>query len=269
MKKFPEKIICLTEEYVEFLYDIGREDLIAGVSVYVERPEQAKKLPKIGAFTHANIKKIIEMKPDLIVGFSDIQKDIAKELIAEGQNVFITNQRSLDEIIQTIYWFGSIIGEVEKTEKYLRPFIDQVCELKKIKHENRPKIYIEEWDEPTIIGIKWFTELVELCGGEVLFREKSLSSSKAQDRIIESSELVNANPDIILISWCGKKFDRDSFISRENYSKINAVKNNQIYELSSAIFLQPGPSLFKEGIQILIELISKNKLNFNSLNYFK
>lgn len=258
MKTNPEKIICLTEETVEFLFDIGREDLIVGVSVYVERPEIAKKLPKIGAFTHANIKKITGIKPDLVIGFSDIQKDIARDLVGEGLNVFITNQRSIDEIIQNLFWFGSMIGEVEKTEKYLRPFINRVNELRGQQYFRRPKVYIEEWDEPTIIGIHWFSELVELCGGEVVFKDKSMSTSLAKDRIIDQQEVVKENPEYILVCWCGKKFDQESFLARKNYDQINAVKKNQVIELDPAIFLQPGPALFKEGIDILLSVFSKN-----------
>lgn len=258
MNLYPQKIICLTEESVEFLFDIGRSDLICGVSIYVERPVEAKNIPKIGAFTHANIKKIVEMKPDLVIGFSDIQKDIARDLIGMGLNVFISNQRSLDEIFQYLFRLGSLIGEVNKTEKYLLPFINKMNELKSKKYLNRPKVYIEEWDEPTIIGITWFTELVELCGGEVIFREKSLSTSLAKDRVIDANEVVELNPDIILVSWCGKKFDRETFLARPKYQKINAVKNNKIFELDPAIFLQPGPALFKEGIQILNSIISNN-----------
>lgn len=252
------KIICLTEETVEFLFDIGRSDLIAGVSVYVERPIEAKKLPKIGAFTHANIKKIVEMKPDLVIGFSDIQKDIARDLIAEGISVFITNQRSIDEIILNLRLIGRMIGEVEKTEKYLSEFEKKIDQLRNTKYIQRPKVYIEEWDEPTIVGIRWFTEIVELCGGDVIFRERSLTTSKAMDRTAIHSEIVRENPDIVLVSWCGKKFDRESFVSRENFRNISAVKNNKIFELDPAIFLQPGPALFKDGIQILKSIISEN-----------
>jgi iron complex transport system substrate-binding protein len=259
MKKVPQKIICLTEESVEFLFDIGRSDLIAGVSVYVERPIEAKALSKIGAFTHANIKKIVEMKPDLVIGFSDIQKDIARDLIGAGLNVFISNQRSIEEIFEYLSWFGNLIGEVDKTEKYLNGFRKKIIETKERVQKNkyRPRVYIEEWDEPTIIGIKWFTELVELCGGDVVFRDLSLTTSLAMDRVINSNQVVDANPEIILVSWCGKKFDKVSFLNREGYETIEAVKENNIYELDPAIFLQPGPALFKEGIDILIRLFDE------------
>ncbi len=249
------KIVCLTEELVEFLFDIGRQDLIAGVSVYVERPVEAKSLPKVGAFTHVNVKKIVEMKPDLVVGFSDVQKEIARDLISEGLNVFITNQRSLDEIISNLRLFGRMIGESQKTDLYLKDFENKVSTLRNVNYEKRPRVYIEEWDEPTIIGIRWFTELVELCGGEVLFKERSLKSYKAMDRCVSHEEVVEANPDIVFVSWCGKKFDKESFINRQNFKNIKAVTKEKIFELDPAIFLQPGPALFKDGIGILLKLI--------------
>ena len=257
MNYYPEKIICLTEESVEFLFDLGKSNLIVGVSVYVERPAAAKALPKIGAFTHANSRKILDLKPDLIIGFSDIQKDIARDLIEMGQNVFISNQRSLFEIFQYLFWLGSWVGESEKTLQFIEFYQEKIEHAKKstLSFSKRPKVYIEEWDEPTIIGIKWFTELVEICGGEVLFKEKSLTTSKAIDRTVTHQEIVDANPELILICWCGKKFDRESFEARGGFKEIEALKNNKLFELDPAIFLQPGPALFKDGIDILLRIL--------------
>lgn len=256
MNLIPKRIICLTEESVEFLYDLGLEHLIVGVSVYVERPIEAKNKKRVTAFTHANIKKIKELNPDLILGFSDIQKDIAKDLIAEGMNVFISNQRSLDEIIQYMFWLGCLVGEKEKAENYLKQFIQKISDLKKINYKNRPRVYIEEWDEPMINGIHWFVELVELCGGEVILKERSIGTKLAKERFVDQSEVINANPDIIFACWCGKKFDYEKLVMRDGFREISAVKNKQVFELDPAIFLQPGPALFKEGVDILQKIIS-------------
>jgi iron complex transport system substrate-binding protein len=233
------------------------EHLIVGVSVYVERPIEAKSKNKVTAFTHANQKKIINLKPDLVLGFSDIQKDIARDLIGAGLNVFITNQRSIEEIFQYLFWLGSLVGCVEKTQKYLNEFKEKIECIRGVSREYRSKVYIEEWDEPTIIGIRWFTELVEICGGEVLFREKSLAGNLAMERTVTHEEILKENPDIILVCWCGKKFDRESFVNRSGFKELTAVKEEKIYELDPAIFLQPGPALFKDGIDILSKILSE------------
>jgi iron complex transport system substrate-binding protein len=253
---FPKRIVCMTEESVEFLYAIGRSDLIAGVSVYAVRPEGVKKNhPVISAFTHANIKKILELNPDLVVGFSDIQKDIAKELIGAGVDVYISNQRSLEEILRYLSTLGHMIGEGEKTTAYIKLLEDKISYAREKASQLKvhPRVYIEEWDEPRICGIRWFSELVELCGGQDIFREKSHAGKMAQGRFVSDSEISNHNPDIILASWCGKKVELNSFRDRPDCSGIPAVKNNQIFELSPEIFLQPGPAPILEGIDILLK----------------
>lgn len=253
---FPKRIVCMTEESVEFLYAIGRSDLIAGVSVYAVRPTGVKKNhPVISAFTHANIKKILDLSPDLVVGFSDIQKDIAKDLIGAGVDVFISNQRSIEEILRYLSTLGHMIGEGEKTNAYLKILEEKIVYAKERAAElkNRPRVYIEEWDEPRICGIRWFSELVELCGGIDLFQEKARDGKMASGRFVSDEEVVRMNPDIILASWCGKKVELESIKARPGYSSIEAVKNNQIIELPPDIFLQPGPAPLVNGIDILLK----------------
>lgn len=250
----------MTEESVEFLYAIGRSDLIAGVSVYAVRPEGVKKNhPVISAFTHANIKKILELKPDLVVGFSDIQKDIARELIGAGVDVYISNQRSLQEILRYLSTLGNMIGEGEKTRQLIGKLESKMLMARERASAlpSRPKVYIEEWDEPRICGIRWFSELVELCGGEDIMAAKAQDGTLATQRFVTDEEVVAAAPDIILGCWCGKKVEIDSFKRRPDFSGIPAIRKNHIYELPPEIFLQPGPAPFLEGIDLLLDLFFK------------
>jgi len=248
----------MTEESVEFLHAIGRSDLIAGVSVYAKRPAEVSQHPVISSFTHANLKKIQKIKPDLVIGFSDIQKDIARDLIAEGIEVYISNQRSIEEIFRYMWMLGHMIGEGEKTNTYLRVLEEKIATAKTFAKglKKRPKVYIEEWDEPQICGIRWFSELVSLCGGVDIFEAKSLDGTLASERFVTNTDVGLADPDIILASWCGKKVDIQSIKDRPELKECTAVKNNTIYELAPEVFLQPGPALFVDGIDQLIDLFS-------------
>ena len=256
-KRGPQRIICMTEESVETLYLLGKEDLIVGVSSFVKRPPESREKKKISCFTQANIKKIVDLKPDLILGFSDIQKDIAKELIGLGLNVFIANHRSLIQTLDYILNLGSLIGERDKALRLVHSYelsIEKVIENSKSLSAN-PKVYIEEWDDPMICGIQWFSEIVEVCGGKDICSSKSYGVL-AKDRFV-SKEFVGAkNPDIILASWCGKKVDLSSFEKRLGWSNINAIKTSHVYELEPEIFLQPGPALFESGLNLLSGIIN-------------
>jgi iron complex transport system substrate-binding protein len=245
---FPSKIICLTEESVETLYLLGRSDLIQGVSQYVERPPEAKKHPKVSQFIRSDIEKIISLKPDLILGFSDIQKDIARELIGRGLSVFVTNQRSLEEILNNILLLGRMIGEEDKAVKLVAVFRNKLRAVKE-KSKNlsfRPKVYFEEWDHPRLSAIQWVSELIEACGGKNIFHERA--GSLAHDRKISDEEVIEKNPDIIFGCWCGKKVKIEAITQRSGYEAITAVKKQQVYELPPEIFLQPGPALFVDGL---------------------
>ena len=254
---FPSKIICLTEESVETLYLLGRQDLILGVSEYVERPLEAKSLPKVSQFIRSDIDQIVKLRPDLVLGFSDIQKDIAKELIGKGLNVFITNQRSLQEILDYILMLGRLIGEEDKAKKLVQSFEKKLMEVKitakKLGH--KPKVYFEEWDHPRLSGITWVSELIEVCGGENIFAHKS--GSLAKDRQVSDEEIISLNPDIIFGCWCGKKVKLENIKNRSGYESITAVKNNEIHELPPEIFLQPGPALFIDGLNVLSQYFQK------------
>jgi iron complex transport system substrate-binding protein len=248
----------MTEESVETLYLIAKQHLIAGVSSFVERPLEAKSLPVISVFTHANLKKIVGMKPDLVLGFSDIQKDIAKDLIGEGLNVFIANHRSIDGILNYIQMLGNLVDAKDETKKLLEKLNKKISHAKEVssKAAYRPRVYIEEWENPMICGIEWFSELVELCGGEVVHATQS-KSSLAKDRILTTSQVAQLNPEVILACWCGKKVQIGTILERDGFKEVDAIKNHHVYELEPAIFLQPGPAPILDGIDILLELFEK------------
>lgn len=256
--KYPEKIVCLTEESVEFLYDLGREDLIVGVSCFVERPPQAKEKPILTSFTHANLKKILNTKADLIIGFSDIQKDIARDLIASGENVFVSNHRSLSETLDYLLLLASMIGEEKKGREVIASYIDAInfYQKKAEARKSRPRVYLEEWDEPMIRGIQWFREVVEICGGRDIFGDQS-PGSLAKERFVSWDEVCQRDPEIILASWCGKPFDKKAFLSRQGASEISAIKQDLVFEIPSSVILQPGPALFKEGLKLVDSIIEK------------
>jgi iron complex transport system substrate-binding protein len=247
------KIICLTEETVETLYLLGREDFILGVSQYVERPPEAKKHPIVSQFIRSDIEKIVAMKPDLVIGFSDLQKDIASELIGRGISVLVTNQRSLDEILNNILLISRLVGEEQKGLELISIFKDKIDAIKRRSElfKLKPKVYFEEWDHPRFSCIKWVSELIEVCGGVNIFSDRV--GSLAKEREVKDEEVILRNPDLIFGCWCGKKVNIDSFMTR--YPNITATQEKCIWELSPAIFLQPGPALFIDGLDQMFEKI--------------
>lgn len=254
---FPSKIICLTEETVETLYLIGRSDLIAGVSKYVERPPEAKtNHPQVSQFVRSDIELIVSMAPDLIIGFSDIQKDIARELIGRGLNVFVTNQRSLTEILNQILLLGRLVGESAKTEALVEGFKLKLENQRKISAgRTKVRVYFEEWDHPRLSGIQWVSELIEACGGENIFKHKT--GSLAAEREVSDEEVIALNPDVIIGCWCGKKVKVESFAQRPGYQLVKAIQKNHVYEVDPAVFLQPGPALFVDGLSQMSQLLQK------------
>ena len=255
--KGPQRIVCLTEETTELLYNFGEQDRIVGISSFTVRPQRARKeKPIISTFLNAKIDKILDLKPDLVIGFSDVQSSIAKELIKQGLNVWISNQRSVNEILSFIFQFCSLVNAQKNAEDLISKFEKNVLEMSRTIHqwEKKPKVYFEEWDDPLICGIHWISELITFAGGIDIFANFS-KGKKAENRLINDSSLVvKKNPDIILVSWCGKKFKIDKMLSRPDWSTINAVKKNFIYEVDSSIILQPGPASLFEGMKILHDI---------------
>lgn len=248
----PQRIVCLTEEPTEVLYALGEQDRIVGISGFTVRPARARKeKPKVSAFTSAKIDEILKLKPDFVVGFSDIQSEIAAALIKHGVEVWISNHRSVPGILDYIRRLGALVGVADKASAYadeLERNLDQI-RLQASQLKRRPKVYFEEWDEPLISGIQWVCELIRIAGGDDIFPELA-EKSLGKDRIMANGDAVIArNPDIIFGSWCGKKFRPEKVARREGWSAINAVKNNQLFEIKSPIILQPGPAALTDGIR--------------------
>jgi iron complex transport system substrate-binding protein len=255
---FPQRIICLTEETTEALYLMGEGDRVVGVSGYTVRPPEARQKPKVSAFTTAKIDKICALSPDLVLGFSDLQADIMKDLVKKGIPVLIFNQRSVSEILQMILMLGGIIGCSEKARSLvgeLQRGLDCAAE-KTVSLNRRPKVYFEEWMDPLISGIRWVEELIEIAGGDPIFPELR-SKSLAKDRIIDADQVVARNPDVIIASWCGKRLVREKITGRPGWDKIEAVRTGRIHEIKSAYILQPGPASLTEGLAQLSGIISQ------------
>lgn len=261
----PQRIICLTEESVETLYALGKQHLIVGVSSYVKRPLEAQKLEKISMFQTSNYKKINALKPDLIIGYSDIQKDIARDLIEMGHNVYISNHRSLRGILNYIYQLSLLVDAKSQGLEFLAKLQANISKAQAFASEikNKPRVYFEEWDEPRISSIQYVSELIELCGGINIYGDRA-QEVLAKNRIVDDLTTVKLNPSLILACWCGKKVKLESIYDRKGYTQIEAIKNKQVFELEPEIFLQPGPALVSDGIDILLEFFKSNLKNQGS-----
>jgi iron complex transport system substrate-binding protein len=254
---YPERIVCLTEETTETLYLLGEGHRVAGISGYTLRPAEARAKPKVSSFISARFDKIEALEPDLILTFSDLQAGIASELVKRGLPVFAFNQRSVAEILQMIRVLAGIVGCETKGQALaleLERKLETIREASK-RFPSRPRVFFEEWDNPLISGIQWVEELVEIAGGEPIFpelREKRL----AKDRIVQEDEVRRRGPDIILVSWCGKKMKKSVITSRAGWDSLPAVQRDRIYDIPSTYILQPGPAALTEGIRIIYERLA-------------
>ncbi|HET6725351.1 MAG TPA: cobalamin-binding protein [Gammaproteobacteria bacterium] len=258
MKDFPRRIVCLTEEPTEILYLLGEDWRIAGISGFTVRPPEARKeKPKVSAFTSAKIDKILTLEPDLAVGFSDMQADIAAELVRHGIEVHIFNQRTVAEILRMIGMLGGMIGCQEKAAMLCARLEEnlEAARAAATQLPRHPKVYFEEWDEPQISCIRWVSELIDIAGGEDIFPELA-SEPLGKNRIIaDAGEVVARAPDIIIGSWCGKKFRPEKVAARPGWSNIPAVRTNALHEIKSSIILQPGPAALTDGLEALQTII--------------
>ena len=255
--KYPQRIICLTEEGTEVLYAIGEQNRLVGISGFTYRPPQARKeKPKVSTFLDAKFDEIIALKPDLVIGYSDLQADLAAELIRRGIDVYIFNHHTVEGILDMILKFTSLIGNRLEGLKLINDYnrnLDLVFEIGK-SIDFKPKVHFEEWNEPIMTGSTWVMELIELCGGNLCFPDLK-NEFHAKNRIVSENQVIEANPDLIIGSWCGKMFKPDLVKSREGFSEINAIKNNQLYEIKSEFILQPGPAAMTDGLAQLQKII--------------
>jgi iron complex transport system substrate-binding protein len=249
----PRRIVCLTEEPTEILYLLGEEERIVGISAYTERPAHAKQeKPVVSAFIGGSVKKICALEPDLIIGFSDIQAELAHDLIKANQQVLIFNQRSVQEILDVILVIGSLVGRREQAIDLVEGYIARLeaARQRTMNQKTRPAVYFEEWDEPRISAIAWVSELIELAGGRNVFADRA-SGKLAKERFVSDEEILASKPDFYLASWCGKPVDFDSVRARPGYEALPFVANDRLYELDPAIILQPGPACLTDGLDAL------------------
>ena len=255
----PERIVCLTEETVETLYLLGEQDRIVGVSGYCVRPPEARRdKPRVSAFTSANIPKILELKPDLVLSFSDLQADIVAALIRQGVPVHAFNQRSIAEIFDMIRMLGALVGAADRADELADDLATGLAAARRraARLPRRPRVYFEEWDNPMISGIAWVSELIEVAGGVDIFADHAGRKS-AKDRIVTAEEVVARKPDIIIGSWCGKKFRPEKVSARPGFEQTMAVQNNALHEIKSPLILQPGPAALTAGLAEIWRIISQ------------
>ncbi|KMK66659.1 cobalamin-binding protein [Puniceibacterium sp. IMCC21224] len=252
----PSRIVCLTEETVETLYLLGQEHRIVGVTGYAVRPPRVRReKPRVGAFTSADVPKILALNPDLVLCFSDLQADIAADLIREGLDVHTFNQRSIAGILGMIRMLGRLTDCTADAEALATGYEDRIATLRAAQPTHRPRVYFEEWDEPLITGIGWVSELIEIAGGADCFGHLRHEQA-AINRIVPPEAVIDAQPDIIIGSWCGKKFAPHKVTARPGWDAIPAVRHGRLYEIKSPLLLQPGPAALTDGLDALVRLIS-------------
>ena len=259
MSAFPQRIVCLTEEPTEVLYALGEEQRIVGISGFTVRPARARQeKPRVSAFTSAKLERILALQPDLAIGFSDMQADIAQALIKAGVEVWISNHRSVDGILAYVQRLGAMVGAAGRAQAYagaLAARIDTVRE-RAAKLPRRPRVYFEEWDEPQISAIRWVSELIGIAGGDDVFPERA--AGLGRDRIVaDPLEVVRAAPDLIIGSWCGKKFRAEKLAARPGWAEVPAVRDGELHEIKSPLILQPGPAALTDGLDALHAIVAR------------
>ncbi len=254
MRQFPpRRIVCLTEETVETLYLLGEQDRIVGVSGYAVRPPRVRReKPRVSAFVSADIPKIMALEPDLVLAFSDLQADIAAELVRAGIAIHVFNQRDVAGILAMIRTVGALVGAGARADQLAQDYDKRLADIAaNTRPAGKPKVYFEEWDDPLISGIGWVSELIEIAGGVDIFGDLR-SQKAAKDRIVAPDAVCAAAPDVILASWCGKKVIADRIRQRPGWNGIPAVRNDRIVEIKSPLILQPGPAALTEGLDAIV-----------------
>lgn len=258
MSRYPERIICMTEETTETLYALGEDRRIVGISGFTVRPPRARReKPRVSAFTSARIERILALEPDLALGFSDLQADIAAELVRRGVPVHVFNQRSVEGILQMIRTLGGLIGVQEKAGAYARRLGERIERIRAETSEFslRPRVYFEEWDDPPISAIRWVSELIGVAGGEDCFPELAAEPLGKNRIVADPSEIARRRPEVIIGSWCGKKFRPEKVAARPGWADVPAVRDGEIHEIKSPLILQPGPAALTDGLDALVAVI--------------
>jgi iron complex transport system substrate-binding protein len=254
----PRRIVCLTEETTEWLYLLGEEARIVGISGYTVRPRRAREeKPKVSAFLSAKIDRILELQPDCVFGFSDLQADIAAALVKRGVQVTIFNQRSVEEIFAMLYQVAAMVGRADEGLRLLEGMRARLLAIEAAGRAlpRRPRLFFEEWDEPHISAIRWVSELAAIAGGDDIFPELALQPL-GRDRIVaDGAEIARRNPDIVVGSWCGKKFRPEKVAARAGWEQVAAVRERQLFEIKSADILQPGPAALTDGVEQLHRIV--------------
>jgi iron complex transport system substrate-binding protein len=254
---YPRRVVCLTEETTETLYRIGAGDLVVGVSGYTVRPPEAREKPKVSAFLTAKFDEILALAPDLVLGFSDLQADLAAELVRRGVPVHVFNQRSVAEILQAIRVVGALVGRAEPAARLAK---EMTANLRRVAASaaalpRRPRVFFEEWHDPLISGIRWVAELVEIAGGDDVCPE-ARASQGAKGRIFDPAEIARRDPDVVIASWCGRKASRAAIVARPGWADVRAVRDDQLYEVKSTYILQPGPAALTDGIDQVARIVA-------------
>jgi len=259
MAGYPQRIVCLTEETTETLYLLGAGDRVVGVSGYTARPPEARRKPRVSAFISARFEKIAALEPDLILAFSDLQADIAAELIRRGFNVVTFNQRSIAEILQMIRMLGGLVGLSSRAEALADELVGGLDAIRAAasRFPHRPRTFFEEWDDPLISGIRWVEELITIAGGDPIFPELA-SAGLAKDRIVHPDRVRDAAPDVILASWCGKQVNTKKIAQRDGWAAVPAIAAGHVYEIKSTVILQPGPAPLSEGVRQIHALLARS-----------
>jgi len=256
----PARIVCLTEEPTEVLYALGEEHRIVGISGFTVRPPRARReKPRVSAFTSAKIDEIVALAPDFAIGFSDMQADIAQALVKRGIEVWISNHRSLEGILGYVRRLGALVGVAAKADAYARQLDAGIARVRAqtARLPRRPRVYFEEWDEPMISGIRWVSELIGVAGGDDIFPERA-AASLGRDRIVgDPREVIARAPDIVIGSWCGKKFRAEKVAARAGWAAIPAVRDGELHEIKSPLILQPGPAALTDGLDALRAIIAR------------
>ena len=253
----PRRIVCLTEEPTEILYALGEGERVVGISAWTVRPPIAREeKPIVSAFTGGNVKRIVSLEPDLVIGFSDIQADLASKLIAANLQVLIFNQRTIAEILDVIRMIGRLVGRSAEAETLIAGYEARLDTIRARTAERgtRPRVYFEEWMDPMISGIRWVSELIEIAGGEDVFADRA-AGKLAKERFVQPEEVIAAAPDVIVGSWCGKPVDKDAIRAREGWGDIPAIRHDAIHEIESELILQPGPACLTDGLDALVSIL--------------